>query len=224
MTRKERSDKESRKLNSIKYPRKCETCDYISNNPSMFHYHKKTHNSVEGQICDHGCGLPAKTISTWGKYCCCESFNICSGYLKLHSKRITEQWQRPEANQRKIDTAVSLIERLHTEEMRARQKKTMREKTGLLTEERRLVFRRYAYACRKLSQLWAKDNGYEIGRQTFHVDHIYSVLDGFKNEVPPSAISHPCNLRILEAMRNSSKGSKSEITLAELYNRINQHA
>jgi len=205
----------------ITYPRKCETCDYVSNNPSMYSYHKKTHGSIEGKICDHGCGSPAIKISTWGKYCCSESFNLCPGYLKLHSERVKEHWERPEADQRKIDTAASTTERLCTPEMRKKGSITKRTKTGLLTEEKRKVFRRYAYSCRKLSQLWAKENGYEIGRDTFHVDHIYSILDGFSNEVPPSIISHPKNLRILEAKKNISKGPKSEITLRELYDKIN---
>ena len=29
---------------SIKYPRKCEYCDYEANNPTMYHYHKKFTN------------------------------------------------------------------------------------------------------------------------------------------------------------------------------------
>lgn len=203
----------------IYYPRKCETCDYISNNPSMYHYHKKIHGSIDGKICDHGCGLPAKTISTWGKYCCCESFNLCSGYLKLHSERVREHWERPESLQRKEDTKASLIIRLHNEENGKKISATRRAKTGLLTDEVRTCFRKYARACRSLSQLWAKDNRYETGQHTFHVDHIYSVLDGFKNEIAPSIISHPKNLRILAAKENSSKGSKSEITLEELLER-----
>lgn len=206
----------------ISYPRKCETCDYISNNPSMFHYHKKTHYSVEGKVCAYGCEQPAKFVSTQETYCCSKTFHLCPGYLETHSDRISQQWERPESQQRKIDTRQSFIERLHTPEIRERQKNTMRAKTGILTEERRLIFRRYAYACRKLAQSWAKDNGYEIGQQTFHVDHIYSVLDGFKNGIEPAIISHQVNLRILEAKKNSSKGPKSEITLEELLERIKQ--
>ena len=68
--------------------------------------------------------------------------------------------------------------------------------------------------------MWAMECGYEIGKQTFHVDHTYRVLDGFINGAEPNIISHPANLRILEAKKNSGKGSKSEIALEELFGRI----
>ncbi len=215
MTRKERSDKELRKQNSIKYPRKCETCDYISNNPSMFQYHKKTHASVEEKFCR--CGAIATHVCTRGKYRCNENPHLCPKFLEEHAERIEGHWARDSAVERKEKARTTFVEHLHNEEIYKKTSRTKRIKTGILTEERRRVFRRYAYACRKISQQWAKDNGYEIGRQTFHVDHIYSVLDGFKNEVPPSIISHPKNLRILEAKKNSSKGPKSELSLEELY-------
>jgi hypothetical protein len=226
VTRKQRSDTESRKANKIVYPRKCETCDYISNNPSMFHYHNKTHGAVDGKICDHGCGKPAKTISTWGRYCCSESFSQCPGYLKILSDRVTSGWSLPESEQRKIDTAASMVERLCTPEMRQKGRITKWAKWGMenATEEQWKEFRRYARSCRKLSQKWGKDNGYETGRQTFHVDHIYSIRDGFVNKVSPLILSHPANLRILGAKQNSSKSFKSEITLDELLLKINQHA
>ena len=217
MPRKERSDKQLRKDNSRVYPRKCETCDYISNNPSMFHYHKKTHYSVEGKLCDHGCGNPAKFVKTNGKYTCSENSQHCPQYLAEHAERIRQQWVGDD--RRREDTIVSLRSRLHNEENARKISATRRAKTGLLTEEVRTSFRKYARACRSLSQLWAKDNGYKLGPQTFHVDHIYSVLDGFKNEIAPAIISHPANLRILEAKKNTSKGPKSEITLQELLER-----
>ena len=200
----------------IYYPRKCDTCDYISNNPSMFHYHKKTHGSIEGKICSHGCSQPAKFIKTNGKYSCLENTHLCPAYLATQAEQIREQWTRDGAEERKEQTKRILSEVMRDPEIRKKRQNTKRSKTGLLTEERRTIFRRYAYACRKIAQQWAKDNGHEIGQQTFHVDHIYSILDGFTNEIAPAILSHPKNLRILEAKKNSSKGPKSEITLEEL--------
>lgn len=200
----------------IYYPRKCDICDYVSNNASMFHYHKKTHLSVEGKLCNYGCGQDAKFVSTKEVYCCSNSHMRCPAVKKEFSEKVADQWKKPESKQRKEDTKLSLISRLHNEKNRDMISNTKRIKTGILTEEKRKLYRRYAYCCRKLSQQWAKNNGYEIGRQTFHVDHIYSVLDGFKNEISPNIISHPANLRILEAKKNSSKGCKSEITIEEL--------
>lgn len=217
MIRKQRSDTEERKENSIKYPRKCDTCDYVSNNPSMFHYHKKTHSSLDNKLCR--CGNSATHIGTMGKYRCNKNPHLCPSYLEDHAARIKEQWAGDEL--RREATRALTIERFQTEENYKKIGAGKRLKTGLLTEEKQKNFRKYARACRSLAQLWARDNGHEIGPHTFHVDHIYSVLDGFINEIAPAIISHPKNLRILEAKKNSSKGCKSEITLEELLEKIN---
>jgi hypothetical protein len=49
-----------------------------------------------------------------------------------------------------------------------------------------------------------------------HLDHIYSIYDGFQNNVPTYIISSIQNLRLVSSARNISKGKKSEITLDEL--------
>lgn len=218
MARKQRCDTESRKLNKIKYPRKCDTCDYISNNPTMFHYHKKTHYSVVDKICDYGCKQPANFVSTRGVYCCSKNHMQCPIVREEYVNKVTIQWKRPESAQRKINTAISTKERLCTREMIEKGRRAKWAKWGMehATEEQWKDFRKYARSCRALSQKWAKDNGYKIGLQTFHVDHIFSVVDGFRNKVSPIIMSHSANLRILEAKKNSSKGCKSEITLEEL--------
>lgn len=51
-------------------------------------------------------------------------------------------------------------------------------------------------------------------------DHLYSVSDGFKNNVDPKIMSHPMNCRIVPHRKNQSKNKKSSITLADLLERI----
>jgi hypothetical protein len=51
-------------------------------------------------------------------------------------------------------------------------------------------------------------------------DHLYSITDGWKNNVPPEIIRHPANCEIVPHKTNQSKGLKSSITLSELYQRI----
>jgi hypothetical protein len=51
-------------------------------------------------------------------------------------------------------------------------------------------------------------------------DHLYSVSDGFKNNVDPKIISHPANCDIKPHSINQIKNSKSSITLEELMSRI----
>lgn len=51
-------------------------------------------------------------------------------------------------------------------------------------------------------------------------DHMYSVKDGFENNVPPELLSHPANCRLIIHNENSSKNRNSCITLDELKERI----
>lgn len=50
----------------------------------------------------------------------------------------------------------------------------------------------------------------------YHIDHIYSISDGYINNVDPKIISSVKNLRIIDSFENLRKGKKSEITLEEL--------
>ena len=202
----------------IYYPRKCEICDYMANNPSMFHYHKKTHLPTDGKLCGYGCGLPAKFVSTAGTFCCSRSHMQCPEVRKELPDKVAEQWTTQSSIQRRENTRETFIVSTHTTDAVAKAKRTKWAKWGMeyATEAQWKEFRKYARACRGLSQRWAKLHGYKLGQQTFHVDHIYSIRDGFMNKISPLIISHPANLRILEASKNSSKGPKSEMTLEEL--------
>ena len=51
----------------------------------------------------------------------------------------------------------------------------------------------------------------------WHVDHIYSISDGFQNDVPINVISDISNLRIICAFDNNSKNLNSDKTLEQLY-------
>ena len=59
-----------------------------------------------------------------------------------------------------------------------------------------------------------------------HLDHIYSIAEGFKNNIPSYIIGHWTNLRLLPKIENSSKGAKCHKTIEELfedYNRANSN-
>ena len=51
-------------------------------------------------------------------------------------------------------------------------------------------------------------------------DHMYSVKDGFVNNIDPLIIAHPANCRLVLHSENSSKNSQSLITIEELMIRI----
>lgn len=57
--------------------------------------------------------------------------------------------------------------------------------------------------------------GKERTRDT-HLDHVYSILDGWLNNVSPEIVGHYTNLRLLKGHLNQSKSSRSEKTLKQL--------
>ena len=42
------------------------------------------------------------------------------------------------------------------------------------------------------------------GRGKYHLDHRYTVMEGFKNNIPPYILSHPYNLQMLEEKDNTA--------------------
>jgi hypothetical protein len=51
-------------------------------------------------------------------------------------------------------------------------------------------------------------------------DHIYTVYDGYKNNIDPKILAHPANCRLIKQNENSKKHKKSLITLEELKKKI----
>lgn len=205
----------------IQYPRQCEHCDYVSNNPQMYHYHKRIHEPIpNGQLCNHGCGFPAQYRGTGGIYSCQQVSQHCPAYIKQHSERVKQQWVN--ATERKEKTKESLVDRLHNAETVGKMKQTLKKKWGNFTPEQMKDFRHYARRVRSRAQKWAKDQGYVLGQQTYHVDHKLSVREAWLVGLSEEVVNHPYNLRILEAKANCSKGSKSTLTVDQLLLAFNQ--
>jgi hypothetical protein len=57
-----------------------------------------------------------------------------------------------------------------------------------------------------------------------HLDHIYSIAEGFANNIPPEIIGHWTNLRLLPKLDNSSKGANCHKTIEQLYEDYNRVA
>lgn len=202
------------------YPRKCEHCDYVSNNPSMYHYHKKTHDPIpKDQLCDHGCGRPALYRGTGGKYTCEKKFSLCPQYLLDLAERTKLSWV--DDTQRKEQTRLTIESRLNTTESIEKRKQTLKKKWGNFTPEQIKDYRHYARRIRQRAQRWAKSQGHILGQQTYHVDHKLSIWDSWQAGLSEDIVNHPANLQILDAKTNAGKGAKSCITIEELLNAIN---
>lgn len=58
-----------------------------------------------------------------------------------------------------------------------------------------------------------------IGNDDFHLDHIFSISEGFKQNIPIEIIGSICNLQLLPAIVNLTKNTDCWITKDELYER-----
>lgn len=58
-------------------------------------------------------------------------------------------------------------------------------------------------------------------RNNYQLDHIYSIMEGFRNSILPEIIANPNNLQMLLESINIAKSDRSDISLQELYNRYN---
>ena len=207
----------------IQYPRKCEHCDYVSNNPQMYHYHKQIHKPIPiGKLCDHGCGSQANYCGTGGIYTCKKIAHHCPEYLRLHSERITKHWENN--HERKEKTRKTFFKHCcAVPDVVKKQKETKLKKTNMLDPQIARDYRHYARRIRKRAQQWARKQGYILGQQTYHVDHKFSIMDSWNAGLSIEIVNHPANLQILEAKKNSSKGSKSSITLEQLMTAVNSY-
>jgi hypothetical protein len=182
----------------------------------MYSYHKQTHQPIpDGTLCHFGCGCVATHRNTGGKYTCKETYQECPAYIEQLSIRTKKSWEG--ATERKEETKKCFYEHCSGNKLaREKLKKVIKEKWGDFTPEQMKDFRHYSRRIRTKAQKWAKAHGYVLGRLTYHVDHKFSIWDSWLAGLSESTVNHPANLRILEANENSSKGSKSLLTLEEL--------
>jgi hypothetical protein len=103
-------------------------------------------------------------------------------------------------------------------------KRCLYESLGLnLTDEELIKIENYRRQIRALTAKNYKINkevinpkNLKIGRGNYHLDHKFSIHEGFKNNLSPHIISALENLEILTEYQNCSKQSKCSITLEEL--------
>lgn len=57
-------------------------------------------------------------------------------------------------------------------------------------------------------------------RHHYHLDHLFPILEGWLQRVPPHLLAHPKNLQLLWCTDNIAKGAHTDLTLAEFYAQI----
>jgi len=63
-------------------------------------------------------------------------------------------------------------------------------------------------------------NHHKRGFRKYHLDHIYSISEGFKNDIPPEAIGNLGNLRFIHYKKNIKKGGDVDDEGREVINEI----
>jgi hypothetical protein len=83
-------------------------------------------------------------------------------------------------------------------------------------------YKRKVWAITKKQPLEKLENYDKRGRGNhgYHVDHIVSMSDGFKNNVDPEIIGNISNLRMMIGSDNLSKGARSDMSINELLTKI----
>jgi hypothetical protein len=82
---------------------------------------------------------------------------------------------------------------------------------------RRYKFLVWYYTEKTYKEFYHQINPHNYKRgKLFHLDHIYSIYDGFTNNVSPKIIGGVKNIRIISSQENLSKNKKSNITLNEI--------
>jgi len=83
-----------------------------------------------------------------------------------------------------------------------------------------LRYKQKVWAETKRNDLTILENYDRRSKLDYHLDHMYSIFEGFRNNVDPYIIGHIENLRMLPYKENLSKFNKCSITLNELMLRI----
>ncbi len=84
---------------------------------------------------------------------------------------------------------------------------------------RKTVYKMSGKSYKKFRNLINPDN-LPRGRNKYHLDHKFSVLEGFKNNIPLYIISHSSNLQMLKEKDNISKDFRCCITKEDLFKEV----
>lgn len=186
--------------------------------------------------CHNGCGQPYTHITKKGKYLC--------GHRPAHCPLIRERMQETSLKRFGVRNAssCSTVKRKRKDTYLKKygvenashiptSKKKISEKAIALWGERHkqkdfttegLSRQQYRHRCQQYADTMYRKYKHILDPESkrsddWHLDHIYSVDEGFLNDVPVNVLSDITNLRIISDKDNYKKHRKSEKTLTQLY-------
>jgi hypothetical protein len=122
-------------------------------------------------------------------------------YKKLYGDNWQEKWNERVNKYRKTINAVELIDEF----------KKYHRKCMLHTHNTIIFYGDYI------------ENLHLRGKiHDYHLDHVFSIKEGFLNDIDPQIIAHVTNLKNIKSFDNCSKGSKCDKTIDQLFEDINK--
>jgi hypothetical protein len=139
-----------------------------------------------------------------------------------------KKWSKEESKQRyeKIKKATEEKYGVHStlllKEIREKQYQTKVEKGIITPIEKRSDRQLYYNEVTRLTKIswnehFNKINPKRLNRSEWDLDHIFSIQEGFRQDIPPLIIAHWTNLRMLEPKENYSKGMRCDKTKEQLF-------
>lgn len=104
--------------------------------------------------------------------------------------------------------------------------RTKEEKGMIISSKNKDEFYRYKSVIIHLTEKLRKSvsEGYKTGLAgqagAFHIDHIFSIKEGYEKNISPFAIANVKNLRMIPWEKNLKKHSSSDITNSELFENV----
>lgn len=140
---------------------------------------------------------------------------------KQLATRKTKEYRKMMSETMKKSQAWKDTQYLRTEGLKKYWKKIRggKELYEILTEwelYRKTVYKLTESVYKKFKQI-INPNDLKRGIRKYHIDHKFSVLEGFKNNIPPYIISHYSNLEMLIHNENHSKDCNCSITMNDLF-------
>lgn len=139
-----------------------------------------------------------------------------------------KKWSKEESKQRykKIKKATEEKYGVHStlllKEVREKQYQTKVEKGIITPREKRSARQKYYDEVVRLTKIswndhFDKINPNRLNRSEWDLDHIFSIQEGFRQNIPTEIIAHWTNLRMLEPRENYSKGMRCDKTKEQLF-------
>lgn len=144
-------------------------------------------------------------------------------YGKNHTEEQCKKWKKERSNIKYKQLMSELMRGLWKEEwFRKTHTKYTLEEVRDLKSYYYVVWQYTRQSYREFSAFINPHNKI-LSYQTYHIDHIFSIIDGFRNKVDPRIIGSTVNLQVLPKLENIRKNRSSWISLKNLEEKYQQY-